>query len=59
MPALRMVWLCNLSAFLRPVVVAQAAQAASGDTVAKLHLNSVALAALQATEAGYKESRPM
>ena len=40
----------HLSTFLRPAVVAQASETFSpGDTVAKLRLSSIALAALQAT----------
>ena len=43
----------HLSTFLRPSVVLQAAQNYDpGDTIAKVRLNSVALAALQATEGG-------
>ena len=43
----------HLSTFLRPSVVLQAAQNYDpGDTIAKVRLNSVELAALQATEGG-------
>ena len=48
----------HMSTFLRTAVVTQAAKAFShGDTIAKLRLDSVALAALHATEAGVQGGR--
>ena len=49
----------HMSTFLRPSVVVQASQVYTrGDTIAKLRLDSVALAALYATEAGVQGGCP-
>ena len=49
----------HMSTFLRPPVIVQASRVCTrGDTIAKLRLDSVALAALHATEAGVQGGCP-